>query len=275
MPSSGEKDWVATVNGREISREALEDALEPIVGDLAGEAREEIVLRELDRLIREEVVLSRAEELGIEVTDAEIDGFLDRLLGKDRGAVDSAFRQEVHREMLIDRTTVLELASELEVPESAVAVHFAEHSERYATPARAQVRHIVVEDEEKAQWILEQIQNGTPFEELARAHSLGPEARKGGFLPAYGRGELPEAFDLALDLRPGEVSEVIESPYGYHIFRLEEPIPELEPSLEEASEQIRAELRQTRFASFRESWLRELTRKAKIRVNEEAYESLR
>lgn len=275
MPTSGDKDWVATVNGRQISREALEDALEPVVGDATGEAREEIVLRELDRLIREEVVLSRAEELGIEVTDPEIDSFLDRLLGNDRGGVDSAFREEVRREMIMDRTAVLELASELEVPESAVAVHFAEHPERYATPPRALARHIVVEDQKKAQWVLTQIQSGTPFEELARAHSLGPEARNGGLLPAFARGELPEAFDTAFDMRPGQISEVIESPYGYHIFRLEEPIPELEPSLEEAGEQIRAELRQTRFASLRDSWLRELTRKARIRVNEEAYESLR
>jgi parvulin-like peptidyl-prolyl isomerase len=177
--------------------------------------------------------------------------------------------------MIIDRTAVLELASELEVPESAVAVHFAEHSERYSTPPRALARHIVVEDEEKAEWILTQIRSGTPFEELARAHSLGPEARDGGLLPAFARGELPEAFDRAFDLRPGQISEVIESPYGYHIFRLEEPIPEHEPNLEEASEQIRAELRQTRFAGLRDSWLRELRRKARIRINEEALESLR
>ena len=55
MPTAGESDWVATVNEREISHEALEDAVEPVAGDATGEAREEIVLRELEGLIREQV----------------------------------------------------------------------------------------------------------------------------------------------------------------------------------------------------------------------------
>ena len=274
-PGTGGDEWVATVNGRTIPLEALEDSLGPAVGETAAEEREEIMLRELERLIREEVVVGRAEELGIEVTDEEIAAFLGRLFGENRGPVDPSFREEIRREMVMDRTAVLELASELEVPDSAVAFHFAEHRDRYAAPPQVQVRHIVVEDEKKARWVLSELRSGGDFEELARSHSLGPEARHGGLLPAFSRGELPEAFDRAFDLRPGEVSDVIESPYGYHIFRLEEPISGHEPKLEEVGEEIRSELRESRFTSLRDNWLRELRRRARIRINEAALETLR
>jgi parvulin-like peptidyl-prolyl isomerase len=274
-PGTSGDEWVATVNGRPISLEALQETLGPAVGEASAEEREEIMLRELERLIREEVVLTRAEELEVEVTDEEIDAFLVRLFGENRESVDPSFREEIGREMLMDRTAVLELASELEVPDSAVAFHFAEHRDRYAAPPQVQVRHIVVEDEEKARWVLAQLQSGADFEELARTHSLGPEARHGGLLPAFTRGELPEAFDRAFDLRPGQVSDVIESPYGYHVFLLEKPISQYEPNLEEVGEKIRGELRESRFTSLRDNWLRELRRKARIRINEAALESLR
>jgi parvulin-like peptidyl-prolyl isomerase len=274
-PGTSGDEWVAKVNGRTIPLDALEDAVGPLVAEATAEAREETMLRELERLIREELVLGRAEELGIEVTDLELDALLQRLFGESRGPVDPSFREEIRREMLMDRTAVLELASELEVPDSAVAFHFAEHKDRYAAPPQVEVRHIVVEEAEKARWIRSELQSGADFEELARSHSLGPEARHGGLLPAFTRGELPEAFDRAFDLRPGEVSDVIESPYGYHIFRLEKPISEHEPKLEELGEEIRSELRESRFTSLRDDWLRELRRKARIRINEAAMEALR
>ena len=66
----------------------------------------------------------------------------------------------------------------------------------------------------------------------------------------------------------GKLSDVIESPYGFHVFRLERKIPASEPTLDDAREQIRAELQEGRLEELRRPWLRELRAQATIRVNE-------
>ena len=126
----------------------------------------------------------------------------------------------------------------------------------------------------KARRLVGEIRGGADLEALAREHSLGPEARQGGLLPPFAEGELPEAFDVAFKLEPGKVSDVIESPYGYHIFRVEHKIPAREPTLDDVRVQIRVELERERFIALREEWLRDLRRKAAIRINDPVLESL-
>ncbi len=272
-PAADPGAWIAEVGGHRIPLERLAEASEGMEGQ-TEEAREKALLIELDRLVREQVILNRAAELEIEVNDAEVDRFLERLQSSD--PVDPTFREEVRREMLLDRTAVLELAVDLEVPESAVAFHYAEHRARYVEAPQVQVRHIVVQKSGTADTIREQLRaEESRFEALAREHGLGPEAHQGGLLKPYEQGELPEVFDRAFDLDPGEISEVVHSPYGYHIFRLERRIEGRERTLGEVGEEIRGELQRTRFVSLREDWLRDLQRGARVRINEAALESIR
>ncbi len=269
-----EPEWVADVDGRRITLEALRDALGPTWEEGSAEERETLLTHELDRLIGHQLVLNRAEELGVDVGDEEVEALLTRLSGEQTRSVNAGLRQDLRREMVMDRTAVVELAPRLQISESTLALHFAEKSEDYATPPRVQVRQIVVEDGVKARRLVGEIRGGADLEALAREHSLGPEARQGGLLPAFAEGELPEAFDVAFKLEPGKISDVIESPYGYHIFRVEHRIPAREPTLDEVRGQIRVELERERFIALREEWLRDLRRKAAIRINDPVLESL-
>ncbi len=273
-PTGADRAWVAEVDGKRVSLEALEEALGAPWKEASPDDRERILVEELERLIGERLVLNRAEDLGIRVDDEEVDAFLGRLLGEDGPTIDPDLHGDVKREMVMDRTAVVELASRLEIPESALALHFAEEHDRYATGPRVQVRQIVVEDAVKARRLLGEIRASADFEALAREHSLGPEARQGGLLPPFAKGELPEAFDRAFELEPGKISDVVESPYGYHIFRVERRIPANEPTLNEVRAQIRAELERERFVALREEWLRNLRRKGEIRINDSVLESL-
>jgi parvulin-like peptidyl-prolyl isomerase len=266
--------WVAEVDGRRVTLDTLKEALGVAWDEASEEEKEALLVQELERLIGEQLVLNRADELGVEVGDEEVDAFIRRLGGAEDKPIDSELRQDVRKEMVMDRTAVVELAPRLQITESTLALHFADQRDRYATAARVQVRQVVVEDDVKARRLLGEIRGGEDFETLAREHSLGPESRQGGLLPPFSRGELPEAFDSAFDLEPGELSDVVESPYGYHIFRVERKIAAKEPTLDEMREKIRMELERERFISLREDWLRDLRRKGAIRVNDPLLESL-
>jgi parvulin-like peptidyl-prolyl isomerase len=267
-------DWVALVDGTRIELAELWEAVEPRFEDEPKAKREEIALEELDRLVNEAVILNRAREQDIKVSDEEVDARMKALLGSENGS-DASYRETVRRQMILDRTAIVDLAGQVQISESALYHHFEANRERYAEPPRVRIRQIVVEDESRARQILSELRGGADFAMLARAHSLSPDAADGGALDPFAKGDMPEVFERAFELKPGKLSGVIESPYGFHIFQLEERIPEQPAEFESARERIRSELEQARLVELRRGWLRELRRTARIRVNEAALETVR
>lgn len=276
---SGQDSWVARVGDAAISLEELEQAVAPRTEDEPESLREDLVHEELERLVVQLIALNRAQQLGVEVSDAEVELRIQQMVGNDPVALDEVaspeFREELRREMTIDRAAAMELADRIQISESALVHYYEEHRERYDQPERVQIRQIVVPEEEKAVKLLAELRKGADFAELATQHSIAPESREGGLLPPFAAGEMPEEFDRAFKLRPGQLSEVIASPFGFHIFLLEARLDAIEPTLDDVRGSVRAELERERLAELRRDWLRELRVAADIRVNEPVLEALR
>ena len=78
------------------------------------------------------------------------------------------------------------------------------------------------EAREIAKTLLHQLQQGEDFAELAKAHSDGPSGPKGGDLGRFSRGAMVPAFDkVVFALNPGEISEIVETPFGFHLIKRE------------------------------------------------------
>ncbi len=81
--------------------------------------------------------------------------------------------------------------------------------------------HILVQTEEEAKELLEQINNGSDFSELAQEHSLCPSKRDGGDLRYFGKGMMVKPFeDAAFALEVGQVSEPVQTQFGWHLIKL-------------------------------------------------------
>ena len=122
--------------------------------------------------------------------------------------------------------------------------------ERFAVPAQTRARHILIKGTEpsslaQAEKLLAELKSGGNFEELATAHSADPSsAAKGGDLGFFPKGRMVKPFEDALDTlqKPGDLSGVVQSSFGYHIIRLEERQPAGTKPFEEMREQLRAEV---------------------------------
>ncbi len=87
----------------------------------------------------------------------------------------------------------------------------------------AQIRasHILVKTEEEAKQILEMIENGKSFEEMAQERSQCPSSKKGGDLGFFGRQQMVREFELAaFNLKKGEVSQPVKTQFGWHIIKM-------------------------------------------------------
>ena len=236
--------------------------------------RVEILNEELARLVAEELVLARAQAIGVRIDDEEVDAWLARLHGPDYTLEDPGYREQVRRQLAGERAAMVDLASSVHVQDDAVISYFEEHHDRYQIPPRVQIRQLVVQDEATARRLHDEIKAGADFTEVARANSLAPEASEGGLLPPFARGGMPEIFDAAFDLGVDDVSDVLSSPYGYHVFLLVARYPAQVPELSDVRGEILAELQTRRLVELEKAWLRDLKRKAEIRVNERLLEGL-
>lgn len=126
----------------------------------------------------------------------------------------------------------------------------------FQTPEQRHARHILFKVDEKAEpevdkaqaakaeEVAKQAKGGADFASLAKKHSEDASKDTGGDLGFFSKGQMVPAFDEAVfALKPGEVSEVVRSQFGYHIIKLEEIKPATTQSLAEAREQITATLR--------------------------------
>ena len=108
----------------------------------------------------------------------------------------------------------------------------------------ARARHILVESEVKARDIFEKIAHGEDFARMAKEHSKDPGSKEeGGDLGYFARGQMvPQFEEAAFKLKPGEISQPVQSQFGWHIIKLEDKRQNGAPPFEAIKERIMASL---------------------------------
>lgn len=115
--------------------------------------------------------------------------------------------------------------------------------------------HILVETEEEARAVIEQLNDGADFAELAREKSTGPSGPNGGSLGAFGRGQMVPAFEAAAFSMPvgGYSADPVQTQFGWHVIQVTDKSVEPAPSLDQMREQITSNLSRQSFARVVES----------------------
>ena len=205
----------------------------------------------LNWMIEQALIVQAAADMGVEVTDADVDAVIDDLIA-DIGQ--EAFDERLAREGM----TLEEMRAQLKVQLLASRVAEQVVSEVPTKTLHVNARHIVVDTEEEAQRLRKQIEAGADFAALAQQHSQDTFTReRGGDLGYFPRGILTSSKveDAAFELQPGQVSEVIESELGYHIVQVLDRVEEMDVSPEN--------LRMLKDQAARE-WLDKLWQQAEI-----------
>ncbi len=108
--------------------------------------------------------------------------------------------------------------------------------------------HILVETEDQAKDLVTKLSDGTDFAELAREFSTGPSGPSGGQLGWFGKGVMVEPFfEAVVGLNTGEVSDPVQTQFGWHVIKLVETRALDRPALEDVREQIEGHLREEAF----------------------------
>jgi peptidyl-prolyl cis-trans isomerase C len=287
---------IATVDGEVILMSEYEKRAKPILEEyeklLTGPDKEirikELKEKILDQMIDEKVLIHEAKRMKINVTRKEVQDGIEEIKKRftteeeynqelaRQGLLEEKFKEQVKEQLMVIKLIDQEVKAKVVPPtDSEIEDFYKQHESEMVEPEQVRVRHILIkvgENTDKKEAlkriteILKEAKKGkTSFAELAKKYSEDPSAAKGGDIGFFVRGQMVRKFEeVAFALNVGEISDVVETEYGYHIIQSIEKKAEEKKSLDEIRDYLRNFISQKKMEERYEKWLRTLRDKASI-----------
>jgi peptidyl-prolyl cis-trans isomerase C/foldase protein PrsA len=297
----------ATVNGVRISREALDTAFTNMANQyiqyyqqmgqdassLFAGARGELFKLQLQAqalqgLIRQEIYAQQATSFKIKVPSQEVkDAFAEQYDGLlanysitedqlevyliGQGMTLEGFKEDMRESVEIqmrDQALREEVIGDLQPTDAELEAYLEKNISNYDTPEEVRASHILVDDEETAQRILDQLNDGADFAELAKEYSTCPSAEGGGDLDWFSRGRMvPEFEEAAFALQVGEMSGIVKTEFGYHIIMVTDRKEAHTPTLDEIKDQVRDDYKKERGDEKFNDWYDDIYAQTQVEIN--------
>lgn len=246
---AADAEKVAVVNGSVITQKAFQEELGPYLQRMAmtgqkpeGEQLAEEKKKILENLINRELLFQVAQKKGFEADPEAIEEQFNDLKNRfpdearfqamldQMGITADSLRQTIAQRLMIQKLIEQEVGKDFEITDAEAKAFYDKHP--VTQPEKVRASHILIkadpdagEAEKKAarkklEGIQKKVEAGEDFAELAKAHSEGPSSDKGGDLSYFGRGQMVKPFeDVVFAMETGEVSDIVETRFGYHLIK--------------------------------------------------------
>lgn len=294
-PAKSPSDILVKVNGTPITRAELDRATAILIAQnrnkqtLDAAAKKMLENAALDRLIDLEVAYQTGRKLEIKDLDkliadkaaqgkarfpttAEYEAAL-----KTNNITEKEINELIRKDIIIGNLFEKEVVSKIVVSDADVKKFYDENQDKFKQPESFHASHILIgvkpeaspegkkKAREKAEAIRQKIVGGADFAELAKTESSCPSSKQGGDLGFFSKDEMVPPFENAVrTLKPGEISTVVETQFGYHIIKLIEKKDGGIVKLDEAKESIKNYLKQLKSQKAVNEYVATLKSSAKI-----------
>ncbi|MBB5349168.1 SurA N-terminal domain-containing protein [Desulfoprunum benzoelyticum] len=298
---------VAVVNDDVITLSELEKEGERFYRDISAktpatslaetlqQAREHV----LDRIIERRLIAQKAKAGNISVADAEVDAAFEQMLDQSRlskpeflarlkaeGLTETAYRENLRDQVLQSKVVNADVRSKVVITDEEILDYY---DSRYTTQVSGGGFYLLQigiswpkgqdapseigeadrnKARKEAEKVLEMARDGEDFKALARKYSSLPSAADGGDIGLFQLEEMAPSMQQAVkDLKPDEISDIIETPEGYQFFKLlnnEDGTIVVKTPLEQVKEEIRSSLYEQRLKKAYDEWLDNLQNEAYI-----------
>ncbi len=212
----------------------------------------------LDQMISEKLLIQEAKNMGLEEDEKVIEQIIEQI-------------RKITEQILVQTLIEREILDKVKVNDEEVLEYYEQNKDSFTEKEQVHLYNILLETEEEAQDILEQLKAGEDFSEIAIEKSTGPSAAQGGDLGYLTKGTIvPEIEDVVFALELEVLSEVVKTDFGFHILKITEKKPETVKALEEVKEDIVQTLLPTKQKEAFENLLEKLKGKVEIEINEKA-----
>jgi len=242
--------------------------------------------RLVDSLVEQALIEQMAKEKNVKVTDEKVMDQLKQIAGEQNQTMEEVeaeikgmgmtledIKGQIHTQMLSR-----EIMDTMPVTEEEEKAFYNDNPQYFDKPEQVRARHILImfepdaSDEDKAkarekiEGLLKRAKAGEDFAELAKEYTEDPGSKEAGGEYTFPRGQMVKPFeDTAFSLKVGEISDVVETQYGYHIIKLLEKIEAGKIPFEDEQEKIKTYLKGQKYQEAQQAY----HAKAKITYSEE------
>jgi peptidyl-prolyl cis-trans isomerase C len=289
------EDKVAVVNGVKITRTQFDRELNrarQVYGmgrPIQAAQLPEIEKKTLENLVEREVLFQESEKKGIKIDEAVLNNELGKL--RERFPSEDEFKKnlermdlteaglksEFARAMAVQQLIEEEIVANVEVSDKEIETYYTDHPDLFEQPEQVRASHILIgikpdanesetaEARKKIESVLSRLKKGEDFSALAKELSTCPSNAKGGDLGFFGRTQMVKPFeDAAFSLKPGEISDIVETRFGFHVIKLVDRKPQSTLALAEVKEQLEQQLKEQKIRSDMGKYVAGLKEKAKV-----------
>jgi len=240
----------------------------------------------INQLIEDKLILSEAKRLNIEVDAREVNARMDDVIkrlgsqerfesllaqeGLTRKTLFEHYREQVMVKRLIDQ----KVGSNISISPTEINNYYKQHANEFISPEQVKVNNILIRARkggdankalEQAKEIERRIREGCDFAALAKEYSDGPNASEGGSMGFVKRGDLmPDIEAMVFRMKEGEVSGLIKTDLGYHLFKVEEKKEREIRSLAEVRRDVEDAIYKEKMRGKLKGWIESLRKNAYI-----------
>ena len=287
------EDKVAVVNGEVITRTDFDRAMgfERQRAMQTGKSVDDARLKEgiLKQLIGTALLYQESKKEGIKVDQKAVDESLEQW--KKRFPNEEEYKkaminanlsvpqmkEDIKKGMTIKKFIVERFVDKTTIPEKEIKAYYESHTNLFKQPEQVRASHILLKVEPKAkepekEAALKKIREiqkkqvkEDDFAKLAKEYSQGPSKAKGGDLGYFKRGQMVPAFEeVAFKLKPGEVSDIVTTKFGYHLIKVVDKKPASTVPYEETKERLGQYLKQEKVQKEVSQFVEKLRKEAKV-----------
>jgi peptidyl-prolyl cis-trans isomerase SurA len=232
----------------------------------------------LTKLIERRLQLQEAKATKVEVSDVEVRQALEQMKRQDKSfdPTNPHDVRDVRDQLILMRVADQHIRGNITVGDSELKRYYQEHREQFAFPEEYQLSQIIIKPSSsdgladalaKARRAMDDLKRGEKFEDVALQYSDGTNSLHGGRLGFVRQGELWPVIEQAVSrLVPGGISDILESPEGVHIIRLDDKKPKQFRPYEDVRREVQEFVYQQKSADMYQSWLVDLKNKAYIEI---------
>jgi len=286
---------VARVNGEEITRTEFEQSVHNLEGragrPVPAEQRDEVYRGLLNDMLAFKLLKQEAGRRHVTLTDQELDEAVKQMRQQfpDEAAFKQAMaaqkltlaqvRDQARTSMLVQKLLDQEVSGSVDVKPADISAFYEKNPDRFKQPEAIKASHVLIAVPQgadaaakqaaraKADGVLKQARGGADFAGLAKKYSNDASAAHGGDLGFFPRGQMVPEFDTAAwALEPGQVSDVVETQFGFHIIKLTEKRPARTVPFSEVAPQIEQYLRQQQQQEKTKAFIDRLKTSGKVEV---------
>lgn len=278
---------LVTVNGEEIRQQDLDFTMHYFVlpqyaaqnDGQAMPADQQIQITQtlLNQAITELLILQKGRAASVTQDEKVVNTQFEAVKAERPDIPETELKAFLHQKLLVQTIIQQLVASKITVTDEEVRAFYDQQKDQFNEPEKVRASHILVSVEtdapeadkaaarQKIGDILAQLQAGADFAELAKQYSNCPSNQKGGDLGFFPRGVMVTAFeDVTFTLAEGAVSEIVETPFGYHLITVTDKTAARTVSFDEVKDTLRQDVLAQKSTTEVQKWISELRTGADI-----------